>query len=396
MNIFYRILCKLYNFDLPLKNAFDDTCIFNLLLTDTLLYSYFRMICQKCSDSCDLNELRREKYIQLDTQLKNPFYSSSNTVFIDSFGRANRYYFTLSRFARLWKVKRSPIRIQSDLCGNELDPNKNNCMVVYQNDSLYYFSVSDLLNICKNALLHASYSFVLSPICPKNPYTNIAFTKPILYAIYWKIRKSNYNMPVLLQLYYNTFFDETLFLYKHEPIIRDFYMKDLICMSDEKILKPYIKRMLSEFYLYGPFKFDIDFPAKKLVEIMSPYLRLYFLHKYSISGSDEKYQAYYIIKYKLGKLYESHPTLGRKIYKQKSNPHKLFQQNVRPRFVKTFIDMYIPFHEIKLESAAFDTEEDSEEEDSEEEDNEEEDNEEEDNAAEYDDEEDEIASNSSF
>ena len=91
MNIFYRILCKLYNFDLPLKNAFDDTCIFNLLLTDTLLYSYFRMICQKCSDSCDLNELRREKYIQLDTQLKNPFYSSSNTVFIDSFGRANRY-----------------------------------------------------------------------------------------------------------------------------------------------------------------------------------------------------------------------------------------------------------------------------------------------------------------
>jgi hypothetical protein len=324
-----------------------------------MLYSYLTNVSIKYIELDNSNDRRREKYNQFDIIVKNPFYSSLYDLFIERFGKANRHYFHLSRFARIWKLKHAVVQIQTDLCGNELNTNMKNCMEIYQNGSLYYFSVSDLLNICKNSLLNASYSFVLTPICPKNPYTNVAFSTAILYDIYWKIRNSNYNLPVLLQLYYNTFFDETRLLYKHEPIIRDFYMKDLLRMADETILEPYIKRMLGEFYLQIPFKFDPEFPAKKLVEIMLPYLRLYFIHKYSLSGSDEKFQAYNIIKYKLEQLYKSHPTLGRKIYKQKIAPGSFFKKKTRPKFVKTFNDSYIPFHEIKLESSIFDSESES-------------------------------------
>jgi hypothetical protein len=352
---------------------------------------------KKYKELDDSIERIREKYIQFDIQLKNKFLTRMHDVFIKRFGKAQRYYFRLSRLARLWKVKRSPVRICTDLCGNNLVPTTTNCMVIYQNNSLYYFSVSDLINIYKNALMHASYLFVISPICPKNPYTNVAFSKAILYAIYWKIRRSDYNLPLLLQLYYNSFFDETILLYKHEPIIRELYMNDMLKMSDEKVLEPYVKIMLKEFIFIAPFQFDPEFPPKKLLEIMYPYLRLYFIHRYSILCSDEKYQACFIIKHKLKKLYEFNPILGRKIYKKKKIL-SLYKRKTRPVYIKSFQDTYIKFHDILMESSAFDTEsEDTESEDTESEDTESEDTESEDETTndEYDDDEDEIDSNNS-
>jgi hypothetical protein len=189
-------------------------------------------------------------------------------------------------------------------------------------------------------------------------------------------------MHLLLQLYYDTFFDETILLYKHEPIIRDLYMKDMLKMSDEKVLEPYVNKMLQEFKLFTPFNIDPGFPPKKLLEIMSPYLRLYFIYKYSLCCGAEKYQAFFIIKHKLKKLYEFNPILGRKIYKKKVSLY-LFKRKTRPVYIKSFQDTYIKFHDILMESSAFDTEsEDTESED-------------ETTNDEYDDDEDEIDSNNS-
>lgn len=356
--MFYRILHKIYGIDdmnLPLKSIFDVPP--GESVSRTLLYAYLTYISIMPSCADNLQEVCRNKYTQLHFYMNNPFYMSLHDTFFESFSRAQRHYFSIVRFARLWKIRRSPVRIQRDLCGNELILHSANCMVVYQTDSLYYFSVSDLINICKNALLHSVHPFVAAPICPKNPYTNVDFSKAILYAIYWRIRRSDYNMPIILQLYYNTFFNERQFLYAHESVIRDFYIKDMLKMSDEMVLQPYVKRMLQDFYTEAPFCFHTDFPPKKLHEIMSPFLRLYFLYKYSIASSDEKFQAYFIIKHKLRKMYEFNPTLGRLIYKRRIN-FSLETPKRRPVYVKTFRQNYVPFHNISIESMTFDTDND--------------------------------------
>jgi hypothetical protein len=59
---------------------------------------------------------------------------------------------------------------------------------------------------------------------------------------------------------------------------------------------------------------DNDFPKKTLVEIMRPYLKLYFLSKYSLIGV-KKYKSKLLLRKKLLKLKNHNKSFGKKIIK---------------------------------------------------------------------------------
>ena len=358
MNIFYLILYKLITgSDLDFSLNSPLLYIDSPLAIMSILQFYLHAVwLDKHGSLCDHIT---SKYKQLDLQMRNIFFIEPMKSFILEFGKSQKHYFALARLARLWKIKRAPIQIDSDLCGNILNIHSSNTVGIYQDGASYYFSISDLINIFSASLLHTSYYFISNPCVPKNPYTNVEFSKANMYKIYWIIKKSDYKMPVIIQFYYNTFFRIDKLVYRYEAVIRDLYIEYFIKTSHDSVLYGQIKQMLHEVRHSVYFSFHKDFPVNKMVEIMRPYIRLYLIYKYSLSNTDEKFHAYNVIKYKLKKLYDFNPLLGTRSI---SKPPGWGIPENHSVYINQFHTNYIPFHEIKLSSeyTLFDSDSDSE------------------------------------
>ena len=111
------------------------------------------------------------------------------------------------------------------------------------------------------------------------------------------------------------------------------------------VLRKTILIMISEFKYLAPFCIHETFPHKKLIEIFKPYLRLYLIHKYSISQTDEQFQSHLILRSKLKKLYDYNPKLGKIFFVQKI-PKALRTDGENVKMIRTFNYKYLPFHKI--------------------------------------------------
>jgi hypothetical protein len=187
---------------------------------------------------------------------------------------------------------------------------KTSSILIYQDGAKYLFRLSDLMNIMHTALSH-SVNFFVDPLFPKNPYTNQPFTNAMLYAIYFKIRESTYRMPKLFQLFYEVGFDIDRFLYENEAIIRDVYISDYVYKTPSSYLKPQVMMMIRKMNRKQALRIHKDFPVDHLVNIMKPYLYLYYYHMYSISQTDKKYNTMFSLQSKMKKFFDFNPQFGR-------------------------------------------------------------------------------------
>jgi hypothetical protein len=112
------------------------------------------------------------------------------------------------------------------------------------------------------------------------------------------------------------------------------------------ILLSDIEDMLSEYnfkYKLNRILVDPDFPDKKYLEIMKPYLKLYNIANYSNLNSD-KVNAKKKLFRKLLKFHHFNPNFGRKIIKINHFLNKkLDEKNYRIETI--FIDEHISFYE---------------------------------------------------
>ena len=67
--------------------------------------------------------------------------------FLDIFCTIQKIYLWLNRTVYLRKLKKANVAVDTDLYFNTLSIRKSNVFPLYQNNTLFYFSVSDLLNI---------------------------------------------------------------------------------------------------------------------------------------------------------------------------------------------------------------------------------------------------------
>jgi len=72
---------------------------------------------------------------------------------------------------------------------------------------------------------------------------------------------------------------------------------------------------------------------------------LYFIHRYSLSVTEDKYRSYYILKYKLKKFIEFNPAFGRKRMVRAYN-RRLFSG--RRHYVESFNTKHITFNDIVI------------------------------------------------
>ena len=114
-------------------------------------------------------------------------------------------------------IKRS-LKIVNNLVIAISSDNSKNCL----------FSADERIELINNSLLSSIEYLYPCPVEIKNPYTNIPFLKSTLYNIYFIIKNSTFNMPVLYNIYYACNFDLKIFYYDSESLLKDILIKNLV------------------------------------------------------------------------------------------------------------------------------------------------------------------------
>jgi hypothetical protein len=201
-----------------------------------------------------------------------------------------------------------------------------NVFVLYEDGSRYFFSATDLVNIINSSLSH-TYMFFSEPLKPKNPYNNLPFNKSTLYNIYFFMKNCAFIMPQLFHQYFICNFDIKLFKSENECLIRDFSIKRYVYSSNYDTLYDNVIIMIADIKKrnrkYKHFiNIDDEFPQKKLVDIMRPYLHLYYLSKYYVTGTEKKNESMEKLMDKFDLFVRFNPQFGRKVMKIQRIPKK--------------------------------------------------------------------------
>lgn len=265
----------------------------------------------------------KEKYINIKNTLNNVFTSEKDKdIIFDIFSKTQRTILALNKFLYIYRFKKAKVKISMDLCMNEISPQQKNVFTLFQNKFKYYFIASDLINIINRCLMNSS-NFFSEPLRSKNPYNNMEFIEADLYNIYFFFKSRLSVVPQLIQNFFLCRMNLNLFKAECECLIRELYIYNYIYTTHSSVLYPTIDDMFElsrEWTRY--LKIHEDFPKDKLVEIMRPYLHLYYIHLFYIEGTSKKENSYYILKKKLRHFVKFNPQFGRKkitIFKEGTN-----------------------------------------------------------------------------
>ena len=127
-----------------------------------------------------------------------------------------------------------------------------------------------------------------------------------------------------------------MFAKENENIIRDNAIRNHVMQTDAKKLHSSVLGMIRVHNSKKIINIDKNFPVEKLVNIMRPYLLLYFMHKYSFTRN-KRINAENELRYKLKFFMKYNPKFGRK-YKKKNI--------ITNKFDTVFDDYHIGFNKI--------------------------------------------------
>jgi hypothetical protein len=237
--------------------------------------------------------------------------------FLSYFNKIQRVYHTLNRFAYIYKFKKAPIVVNTDMTLNELQENEKNVICIYQESSRYLFKIYDLLRIINMSLTNPQGLFS-NPLCIKNPYNNLPFSKNILYYIYYFIKEktniaSNITYTELFFKFHDCNFSLTIFLSKYEYLLRDRIIENYVNNSTQEKLYSDIMSMLRTFNsknIKNSISIEEKFPKNKIIEIFKPYLMLYMNGNLSLIPC-QKIKASCDWYKKLKKFQKFNPLFGR-------------------------------------------------------------------------------------
>ena len=229
---------------------------------------------------------------------------------LDLFRRAQRTYYAFSRVARIFRLRHTPVRINTDLYMSELSPTARTTFALLDTRHIYYFTLKDLARIITESLTY-SYSFFSEPTICKNPYNNVPFTKSTLYNIYFQMKSVFCVVPKFVQWFFDADFNVYEFKKRHEWDIREYKIQEYIDHTAPALMTHDILRMFRKYDTRERMSIDKDIPCDVLVNRVKPLYRLYLLYKYSIcSAQRENYE--HELEYKIGEFIRRNPAFGRK------------------------------------------------------------------------------------
>ena len=258
------------------------------------------------------------KYNYIRKMDKNTFFRQEiKDMFFDAFCLAQNTYNVVNRLVYRWKFRRMKPCNTADLFMNEINENQCNVISLVQEDRKYIFTVTDIINIVENCLCNMLANLAASTVS-KNPYNNVPFTKANLYNIYFFLHGKYLSVPPLIREYFNSGFNLINFQNSCEILIREEYVNRFMKNASDTLLYNHFKNMLNRAGYYNKIKVHSEFPRKRLLEIMRPYLKIYI--QIIFSYSDYHSNMYMTnLKNELSRLHTYNPIFGRKMYDMKTN-----------------------------------------------------------------------------
>jgi len=231
--------------------------------------------------------------------------------FVRIYCKLKQTYSAFLKLARVWKIRKLPIRIQTDLYMNELTVDHPSTFQLVSAGGIYLFSLSNLSRIIVDAITHQSEMFV-EPLPTKNPYTNELLSKSDLFNVYLCLRERHFKIHEMMEKFYQCEFNVFEFRRKHETELRDFAIKRHAATGGVSELSQDVSDMLIAHRMTKQINISARFPKKDLVETMRPFLYLYLLERYSFSSVTRNYSSKKL-SVALKKFAENNPMYGRRI-----------------------------------------------------------------------------------
>ena len=293
-------------------------------------YCQLRLVfsnCITCSNtSTSPIRFRMKKYLEI---LQNSLMENQMDVFIYVYTKLLHMRRIFGKLARVWKWRKTETYNAEDLFTNPIQEGQKNTITLIQTNRKYVFNLRELINTFNRELSNSPNLFV-NPIACKNPYTNIVFNKSSLYNIYFALRNSTYVIPTLFHNYFMCDFDLNRFMHENEHFIRESYVDEYFRGITNDVVHQYVNNMFREFNISNCV--DKHFPADKLNQLMTPYLKLYSISSYS-ENRWKKMSAFVTLYHKIQKI---KPGFGRYICKGKksyslwtsSKPRIIVEKNI--------------------------------------------------------------------
>jgi len=230
----------------------------------------------------------------------------------DTFARAQRHFFSLHRFRHRWRLRNGERRgCAVDMALNHLGGAPPHITVrLWENNATYTYRISDIITLINKSLLHSSSLFP-QPMDPRNPYTNLPFSRASMYIIYNAVQHSTFNMPTLLQLFFSSGFDCDRLLRDHEYYVAALVVDDFILHGAQCEKHEYIKDMFAEFStVMASLRVHPGFPVHCIVSDLDKHLHVYL--KY-LTGGRNRGEHKRRVKGMLRRFVRLYPKWGRKI-----------------------------------------------------------------------------------
>jgi len=311
MHTFFKIINEYFNPNQPLNNPPN----LNIGLehgfagpNSTVLNTFFNMYISNSSQYS-----MQYKFSYFKKTIYNMFISKDQKeTFIDRFCKIQRTYWILNRLVRHYRYRHAPFLIQTDLFLNPIAETQHNVLTIMQGNNKYLFTVLDLRNIIESALTYSPHR-VSDPLIPKNPYNNMVFDHAILYQIYFFMKRGDFVMSTLFHQFFLCNFNLARFRDENKAIVRKSHIEHYVKHGDVHELYDEAKYMLLLNKTTKDMEIHDDFPVKRFVDIMRPYIRLFNLQNFSLDMS-ERSSAALELNMKLKRFYQFNPRFGRKYF----------------------------------------------------------------------------------
>ncbi len=271
--------------------------VFQSIIQKQIVWSRLKELRQSNNDTCVANQklfaLYPMFFFTTGDKFKSKFKAFKNNIvdnnyigdfqrklFIDVFCKSQKAYRALCFFVNLYKFKKTQkFDNDLDIRLNKLSlfP-KNQKISLIQNNKIYDFRLSDLLNIWTNSI-EKHIGFFPDPCYPQNPYNRIKFTKLHLYNIYFGLINTNFFIPTLIHNFFRSNFDVESFKYSCYP-----ELKELCLDNNFKIMNTYTKfleiigMLESRRNIIGFTFINNDCTDEKKIEVVDELSKYLFMH----------------------------------------------------------------------------------------------------------------------